>query len=315
MLNVFLIAGFNMGAMGMFIATVLAQIITCIYLLVSTKVWRYIRIKYYQKELLREISRYSLPLVPNQLCWWIIGASDRTIITYAIGSAANGVYSLANKFSSIYSTVYSIFNMSWTESVSVHINEEDRDIFLTETINATFTLFATADFCIIAIIPFIFPFMVNIEYQEAYYQIPILMIAVLFQIVVGLYSVVYIALKKSKEITKTSSYAAIINLVFNMIFVEKIGLYAASLSTLIAFMLMAFYRYFHVKKYIEIKLKKLTIINIIAMGTIVIMSYYYNHLFINIIVLLLSVVCFFCSNRNVLYNAMGMVREKFQCKK
>lgn len=49
----------------------------------------------------------------------------------------------------------------------------------------------------IVFMPFIFPIMINKQYFDAYYQIPILMIAVLFQVVVGLYSAIYVALKIS----------------------------------------------------------------------------------------------------------------------
>lgn len=49
------------------------------------------------------------------------------------------------------------------------------------------------------VMPFVFPVMVNQQYGNAYYQIPILLIAVIFQILVGLYSAIYIALKKSRS--------------------------------------------------------------------------------------------------------------------
>ena len=311
-LNVFLIAGFNMGARGMFSATVLAQIITSIYLVCSSKVWRFLDIKCYKKEILKDISKYSLPLVPNQLCWWVIGASDRTIITYVLGVATNGVYSLANKFSSIYSMIFSIFNMSWTESVSVHINDEDREIFLTETINAMFALFSSFNFGIIAVIPLIFTYMVDKSYEEAYYQIPILMVAVLFQVIVGLFSVVYIALKKSKEITKTSVYAAIINLIINLIFIKYIGVYAASLSTLISFMVMAVYRYFHVKKYININLRKEIILNTVLLGIVVVWLYYYNHFITNVVSMFIVIIYFCIVNKSMLNDIFKILKARLK---
>lgn len=52
-----------------------------------------------------------------------------------------------------------------------------------------FNLFAAVDIGIIACMPFVFNLTVNNLYVDAYYQIPILMIAVLFQVIV-----VYIAL-------------------------------------------------------------------------------------------------------------------------
>lgn len=41
--------------------------------------------------------------------------------------------------------------------------------------------------------------------------IPLFMLSSIFNVVVGLYSVIYVALKKTKEIAKTSIYAGISN--------------------------------------------------------------------------------------------------------
>lgn len=252
--NVIFIAGFRWGAYGMFLATLLAKASTCVYLFCAMKAWNYFSIKAYNSEMFKSVFKYSMPLVPNQLSWWVVGASDRTIVSHFISVFENGIYSVANKFSTIYVTFYNIFNLSWTESVSLHMNDGDRDDFLTDIINTMFNLFAAVDVGIIACMPFVFGLMVNDKYGAAYYQIPILMIAVLFQVVVGLYSVIYVALKKSTEIAKTSFLAAIINIGVDLLLINYIGLYAASISTLVAYAAMAIYRYIDVRKYVSVRL-------------------------------------------------------------
>lgn len=309
-LNVIFIAGLKMGAYGMFIATVFAKIITIVYLSVSQKVWRYFSIKSFSKSEFENICKYSLPLIPNQLSWWVVGVSDRTIISHFINVAANGIYSVANKFSSVFITFYNIFNMSWTESVSLHINDEDRDEFLTDTINSMFSLFSSICLGIIACMPIAFPILINEQYSSAYKQIPILMIAVLFQVVVGLYSVIYVALKKSVEIAKTSFYAGVINIVTDVILIHFIGLYAASVSTLLAYMTMAIYRYFNIKKYVNIPLSSRIILSTVLMATIVIISYYYNHLITNIITLVIIIVYAIIINKDFLKSTWSIVLNK-----
>lgn len=290
-LNVVFIVIFRMQAIGMFLAMIIGKIITIIYLFISTKAWNYFSFKCYNKKLFKSVSKYSLPLVPNQLSWWVIGVSDRTIVSSFISVAANGIYSVANKFSSIYITIYNIFNLSWNESVSVHLNEPDYKKFLEDTINSMYLLFSSLCFGIIAFMPFGFPFLVGKGYSEAYEQIPILMIAVLFQSLVGLYSAFYVALKKSKEIAKTSFFAAVINISINVLLIKHFGLYAASVSTLIAYSTMAIFRYFHVKKYIDIPLEKKNIFLSVLVGTIAVLLYYQNHLITNLISLV--IVCLY----------------------
>lgn len=290
LLNVVFIAGLGMGVYGMFLAIIIAKLIAIVYLIFSNKVWNYFSLKLFDKELFRELCEYSLPLIPNSFSWWVVGASDRTIVSAFLGVAVNGVYSVANKFSSVLVIFYNIFNMSWTESVSMHINDDDNEYFMKHTVNAIFNMFACLIIGVIACMPFVFPIMVNKQYNAAYYQIPILMVSILFQVVVGLYSVIYVALKKSVEIAKTSFYAAIINVVVDLVLVKFIGLYAASISTLASYAVMAIYRYFHVKKYVNIPLQRATIVLTTAVAAITIVTYYYQNWFMSLMSLILVII-------------------------
>ena len=69
-----------------------------------------------------EMLRYSVPLVPNAISWWIANVSDRLLILYFLGSAMNGIYAAANKIPTIYTTFFSVYNLAWLESVSLSIN-------------------------------------------------------------------------------------------------------------------------------------------------------------------------------------------------
>lgn len=294
--NVILLVVFRFGALGLFYSTLISRVIALIATICMTKCWKYFNIKLVNREETKQLIKYSLPFIPNQLSWWVIGVSDKTIISIFLSITMNGIYSVANKFSTIYTTFYNIFNLSWTESVALHIKDKDAKEYLSETINTLFSLFFSVCLGIIAIMPFLFPLLINQQYEEAYNQIPILMLAVLFQVIVGLYSVIYVALKKSNEIAKTSFGAAVINIAVDIVLIKYIGLYAASISTLIAFATMAIYRYFDIKKYVDIPLKNISF-NLI-LTTVVLTSYYYNNMLINIIVAVGVIVFAFLSNKN-----------------
>ena len=171
-----------------------------------------------------------------------MGVSDRTIVSTVLGISANGIYSAANKFSSIFTTIYNIFNIAWIESVALHINDKDANTYLSDMINRIFKLFSTLALGIIAIIPFIFKIMVDSSYAEAYLQIPILVISVLCNIMVMLLSALYIAKKMTKVVMHTSIISAIINIITNLLLINYIGLYAASISTFLAYFIMMLIR-------------------------------------------------------------------------
>ena len=46
---------------------------------------------------LKEMIRYSIVLIPNTFMWWIMNSSDRVMVTYMIGAAANGIYAVSYK--------------------------------------------------------------------------------------------------------------------------------------------------------------------------------------------------------------------------
>ena len=314
-LNVLLIAGFRWGAYGLFVATLLAKVITCFYLSIATKVWKYFAIRAVNKKTFKEVFAYSLPLVPNNLSWWVVGASDRTIVSNFISVTANGIYSVANKFSSVYITFYNVFNLSWTESVALHLKDSDGEEFIEDTLNTLFKVFSCICVFMISCMPFVFPLMVNKQYYDAYFQIPILFIAVLFQVVVGLYSAIYVALKKSVEIAKTSFGAAIINVFVDIALIKIIGLYAASLSTLAAYAVMAIYRYIDLKKYVNVVLSKKTVIETILIFSISTFAYYLNNMIVNICVLGIVTTYSIVLNKAFLLSVLRSILTKIKRRK
>ena len=79
--------------------------------------------------------------------------------------------------------------------------------------------------------------------------------ASIFRVLVGLYSCVYVAQKNAKKIAYTSISAAIINIAVDLILINKIQVFAASLSTLIAFLSMFIVRYIDVNKTVHMKIR------------------------------------------------------------
>lgn len=310
-LNIVFIVLFKWGAYGMLAASLIGNIVCSIYILITKKVYKYINIKSYSKNLLKKLWKYSMPLIPNAISWWIFNSSDRIIVSSVLGIAQNGILSASYKFSSVYITIYNIFNMTWTESASLHINDKDSSEFFSKIINTTLKLFTAICFGIIAFMPFAFPLMINEKFGEAYNQIPILMLSSLFNVVVGLLSVIYIAKKDTKAVAKTSIMAAIINLVVNLCLINFIGLYAASISTLASYLIMSIYRLYDVKKYITIKLdKKFVIISIIMMLALLV-SYYINNLYLNVIIVLITILYAWLVNRNSIQSIIDVIKIKF----
>ena len=311
-LNVVLIAFIRIGAYGLLIANFVSNCLGGIYIVIKQKLYKYIDFKYIDFKILKEMLKYSMPLIPNALSWWVVNVSDRLIITYYLGAGENGVYTAANKFSSAYVTIYNIFNITWTEALAINANSKDKEQFINKIMHVIFVLFSTMCIGIIAIMPYIFPIMVDSKYEAGYRQIPILMIGSLFNVLVALISAIYVAEKKSAQLAKTTMLAAIINIITNVMLIKKIGLYAASISTLVAYLIVFIYRYIDIYKDIKIKFNLKSVFSIFFILTIVTISYYINNNSLSIIVLLFTVMLCTMLNKNNISYIYSFIRKKFK---
>ena len=299
-LNIIFLVVFHFGVEGMLTSYILGNLFCALVVFFILHAYRYLRISSFRLSVLKKCLRYSIPLVPNALSWWIMSASDRTIVAYMLGTSFNGLLTVANKFSTAFTSFYTIFNLSWTESAALHINDDDADVFFKGVIHRVYKLFSSAAIGIIAVMPFVFNILVNENYADAYYQIPIYMLASLCQTFQGMYSVIYVALKKTKEISKTTTVSALINIIVDFALIKMVGLYAASISTLVAYLFLCIWRYFDLKKYMDVRFNPKLMFLSIVVAIIVCITYYIRNTLLSIGALVLAIMYAIKLNKEIL---------------
>lgn len=309
-LNLIFLVGFHKNGKYVLIASLISNIICTIYLLIVNKILKNVKIKYIDKKLIKDLLKYSIPMIPNELSWWIVHVSDRTIISYALGVAANGIYSVSCKFSNILSSIFNIFNLSWQESAALHIKDTDKDEFFSNVINKVFNLFICFCIGILACLPFVFELLIKDSYREAYKYVPILLLANIFSVLIGLIGSIYVAKKMTKEVAKTTMIAAIINLTIDIALIKVIGIYAAAISTLVSYMLLAIYRYIDVQKYVKVKIPIKNIVVNSIIFILVVVLYLYNNIALNVINLLLCILYAIIVNKELLIEFKKVIGKK-----
>jgi len=313
-LNIIFIVILGFGAKGMLLSVIIANLLCAIFLFTSLRLYKYIDFKNKDKKTIKQLVKYSLPLVPNGVSWWIISVSDRTIITAFLGVAASGLYAVATKFSAILTSLFSVFGLSWTESASLHINDKDRNEFFSKVINKVFRIVSCLCLLLMSGMFIIFPIIINSEFSKAYYQIPLLLIAALFNVLVTLYSAIYIAKKLTKQVAYTSIGAALISIIINTVFINYIGLYASGLAITFAYGSMFIFRHFDVKKYVNIKFDKIKTLKIIAMFVFSTYIYYNKHIVLNIISLIFCILFSLYINYDIVKIIFDFVIKKLRRK-
>lgn len=310
--NLLLIILFKFNASSILISSSIANFICVIYVIINIKLFKYISIGKLNKKTLIDILNYSLPMIPNSLSWWIVNVSDRTIISVFLGVASNAIYTVSCKFSNILNSVFSIISMSWQESATLHINDDDKDQYFTEMVNSIFMIFSTISLLIISGLPFVYNIIIGESYLSSYDYIPILLYANSWNVLIGLIGGIYIAKKKTKEIASTTIASAILNILINLLLIKFIGLYAACISTLLSYMIMSIYRYIDCQKYVKLKLN----IKKIILFTIVFIFSSYIYIKRNMILLILNIIVVVLysviTNKKILISVKNIIKTKIK---
>ena len=309
-LNILFIVTFKLGVNGLLWSNIIANTATAVIMFYKLHLPQFVSKKDFSRETLGKMIRYSAPLVPNNLSWVIISLSDRLMLTQITGADANGIYAVANKFPNIVYTCYGFFSTAWKESAARILKEENKSQYYNSIYKDVKFFLKAIVLGLIAIMPLAFPLLVNESYNDAYKYIPILIISIYYTNMSNFYGGIFTAYKNTKIMGSTTAVAAVINIVINIIFIPKFGIYAATFSTLISNIVVYFYRRYKIMDYIKLKEKFNYVFWILLVITLI--TYYKNNMILNIIVFLLVVAYCIFTNKNFIMRVSKPVISKVQ---
>lgn len=261
--NIIFLVFLKQGISGYFIATILSYFTSIVFLILSTNLLKNIRISNFSKEVTKNMLRYSVPLVPNSVAWWLINTSSRYFILYFVGISANGLFAVASRIPALVNLINQIFTQAWQLSAIEEYNNENKSKFYSNVFKylATFLFVGTSG--IIVIIKPIFMYLFASEYYEAWIVVPFLLLGTVFSSFAGFIGTNYIAAKQSKGVLKTSIYSGIVSIILNYILIPTFGFIGAGLSSMFSFFVLFIIRFYDTKRYVELNIRwKSIVLNI-----------------------------------------------------
>lgn len=312
LLNVLVVAFLKWGMKGLLFSMCISEVLAFAIVAVKVRIWEHVRIKDVSMSTVKSMLKYSLPLIPNALCAQIINMSDRLVISGFLGVSANGIYSVSYKFPNMVETVYHYFYTAWSESASRMFTrgKEKATEYYQSLHNTISNMMFSVIILMIAGMPILFRIFVRGDYVEGFDYIWLLMLAMYFDSMAKFYSGLFTALKKTNVMAVSTMIAAVINLGVNIIFIKYIGLYAAAGSTLIADMVLVFFRRRFVMKDIELKTDYKAIISkALVVILVVLLSCYDNWIRIGLAILIAGGYTIF-ANWTMIIGICGIVKNK-----
>lgn len=308
--NILLILVFHFSGEAILIALFVSNLFGGAGVFFYEKLWK--KIHFYSVNIseLKEMLTYSIPLVPTAVSWWVANISDRILILVFLGSTFNGIYAAANKIPAIYTTIYTIFNLAWVENVTVSMKDKDRDAYLSKMMESSYRFFAFLVLGIICFSSLLFKILIGVNYRDAYPHIFILLLAVFVNSICSMYGGIFIGFKDSRTTGITTVLGAIVNLIVNLCLINVIGLYAASISTLVSYLVILFARMKASKKMIKIRLPFRVTIELLIMFTIVGVIYFINNYILMLFALILVCIWGGFNNKKIVLKIFISIKDK-----
>ena len=241
---------------GYVLSVVLADFVSICFLTVSAKLWRNFKPVKLDKTLLRKMLKFSLPMVPTAIMWWVTGVSDGFLVTAFIGVASNGIYMAAYKLPNIIALVSGIFSQAWNMSAV----EQRGSKTLSEFYTRVFDIFQSVIFLmgggLMLLIRPALSVMATSEFAMAFWYTPFLILSVMFTCFGQFCGSVYVAEKKSGRSMLTASAGAALNLLLNIILIPRVGMQGAAFATFISYLAVFFIRVKDAGKIVRVRVNK-----------------------------------------------------------
>lgn len=262
-LNIAFLAGpKNLGVTGYVLSVAVADTLCTVFLFFKEKLWRVIT-KNIQKSDLLAMLKYSIPLIPTTVFWWITSVSDRYMVNGFIGSGANGLYAVSYKLPTLLTLVSTVFMQAWQFSAvteSEGDKNEHAEFFGTVWGSFQSVMFIAGS----AVIVFTKPAMKILtteEFYSAWEYVPLLSVAMVFTAFTNFMGTVYVVNKKSSVSFLTALIGAVTNIILNFLLIPSpLGVQGAALATVISYLVAFMIRAIIARKYIPFKLYSMHII-------------------------------------------------------
>lgn len=260
-LNILFLAVFQWGITGYVCSIVFADLLCSLYLIWKEKLWRYITF-HPEKQAFRLMLRYSIPLIPTTVFWWITSVSDRYMITAFLGSDANGLYAVACKIPTLISLVSGIFLEAWHFSAISEAGKgrSEQARFFSQIWSAFLAVMFLAGSVIIAFSQWEIRLLSDSSYHEAWRYIPVLSAAMIFSAFVTFMGSVYVVEKRSLLSFWTAMAGAGLNLLLNGLLIPSglvgMGIQGAAIATMLSYLAVFLLRAKNARALIPFRLYK-----------------------------------------------------------
>lgn len=247
--NVLYLVVLKWGINGYMLAMISADTLSTLFLFYVAGLRRYLHIRGLNLSTSREMLRYSIPMIPNSIFWWVNNMASRYMIAYFMGEEYNGLFAVAYKIPTIIVLMSNIFMDAWQMS-AVSDSPDKRASFFTRVFLFYQSLICTAASGLILFSKVITMILVSDSFYESWKYIPLLLLSTIFSCMSTFLGSVYMVEKKSMLNFITTGIGAVINVVLNFLFIPIFGVNGAAFATFLSYFVVFVLRVIDTRRFI-----------------------------------------------------------------
>lgn len=295
---------FDFGYESLYIGFVTAVLIQITYQNFHIQISKLINKKFIDWDIIKKLVAYSLPLAINSAAYWLLTGFGKIYVSYSLGDQYNGYLAIASKFSIFITLISTAFTMAWQELSfkKYELNETNR-IFYNSFSKYFMEILAFFTIMVVILVYFIYPYMVTEAYNQSKILIPIFLISSIFSILSTFFGTILLTYKLSNWISISTTIAAIISVLINLIFMKDYGVIIFPIALLVAWIANALTRILIINKVMRFNPISLRFIIYVIMSTISIIIFdkgsSYQMVIIGIVVIVMSLVMYYRELRSI----------------
>lgn len=251
--NLIFLLGLDMGVIGYVLSVVLGDVFVTVFLVLFSGVWRDIDFRTVNRMKISEMLKYSIPMIPTVIFWWVTSVSDRFLVIAIQGDAVNGLYAAAYKVPTLLTLLCTVFIEAWQFSAVTERDEKERAAFFTEVFAGFQGLLFMAASALVLLAEPITKILLDDSYYESWRYIPVLALAMVFSSLVTFMGSVYMVRKKSMYSFVTAAIGAIVNILLNVLLIPTYSAMGAAVATVVSYLVVLCIRAVHTVKLVKFR--------------------------------------------------------------
>lgn len=250
-LNILFLVVMDLGIEGYLLASILGSLASVLLAYYLGHFGQEIKKGAYDRQLAKRMLAFSVPLILNNVSWWVIQSSDKVMIEIMIGVSALGLYTVATKIPSFINTMISFFSQAWGISTVQELEHDNDEQFYAGVFRVYSVVAFGASILLVSIAkPFMSVYVAS-EYFAAWRYVPLLLASASFSAIASYYGSFYGALKQSMRNMVSTIIAALVNIAINYFGIVYCGVWGALIGTVVAYLVLAYFRMIDVLRFVK----------------------------------------------------------------